>query len=146
MRTAGQLLTIKGNKTFSIPPNSNVYEALVLMEKHHIGALLVLEKEKLVGIFTERDYARNVALKGKTSKDTLISEVMTSKVITVGPDKSVENCMSIMTEKRVRHLPVIEKGHVMGLLSIGDLVKETISYQQSLIKQLKFRAKYSGIK
>jgi CBS domain-containing protein len=146
MKTAGQLLTIKGNKTFSIPPNSNVYEALVLMEKHHIGALLVLEKEKLVGIFTERDYARNVALKGKTSKDTLISEVMTSKVITVGPDKSVENCMSIMTEKRVRHLPVIEKGHVMGLLSIGDLVKETISYQQSLIKQLKFRAKYSGIK
>ena len=146
MKTAGQLLTIKGNKIHFIAPNSDVYEALVMMDKHHVGALLVLEAEKLVGIFTERDYARNVALKGKTSKTTLVSEVMTSEIITIGPEKSLEDCMNLMTEKRVRHLPVLEKGHVIGVLSIGDLVKETISYQQSLIKQLKFQAKYSKLK
>ncbi len=146
MKTAGQLLTIKGNKIHFIAPNSDVYEALVMMDKHHVGALLVLEAEKLVGIFTERDYARNVALKGKTSKTTLVSEVMTSEIITIGPEKSLEDCMNVMTEKRVRHLPVLEKGHVIGVLSIGDLVKETISYQQSLIKQLKFQAKYSKLK
>lgn len=146
MKTAGQLLTIKGTQIHSIAPNSDVYEALVIMDKHHVGALLVLEAEKLVGIFTERDYARNVALKGKTSKTTLVSEVMTSEIITIGPEKSLEDCMNVMTEKRVRHLPVLEKGHVIGVLSIGDLVKETISYQQSLIKQLKFQAKYSKLK
>ena len=146
MKTAGQLLTIKGNKIHFIAPNSDVYEALVMMDKHHVGALLVLEAEKLVGIFTERDYARNVALKGKTSKTTLVSEVMTSEIITIGPEKSLEDCMNVMTEKRVRHLPVLEKGHVIGVLSIGDLVKETISYQQSLIKQLEFQAKYSKLK
>lgn len=146
MKTAGQLLTIKGNKIHSIAPNSDVYEALVMMDKQHVGALLVLEAEKLVGIFTERDYARNVALKGKTSKTTLVSEAMTSEIITIGPEKSLEDCMNVMTEKRVRHLPVLEKGHVLGVLSIGDLVKETISYQQSLIKQLKFQAKYSKLK
>ena len=146
MKTAGQLLTIKGNKIHFIAPNSDVYEALVMMDKHHVGALLVLEAEKLVGIFTERDYARNVALKGKTSKTTLVSEVMTSEIITIGPEKSLEDCMNVMTENRVRHLPVLEKGHVIGVLSIGDLVKETISYQQSLIKQLKFQAKYSKLK
>ena len=146
MKTAGQLLTIKGNQIHSIAPNSDVYEALVMMDKHHVGALLVLEAEKLVGIFTERDYARNVALKGKTSKNTLVYEVMTSEIITIGPEKSLEDCMNVMTEKRVRHLPILEKGHVIGVLSIGDLVKETISYQQSLIKQLKFQAKYSKLK
>ena len=146
MKTAGQLLAIKGNQIHSIAPNRDVYEALVMMDKHHVGALLVLEAEKLVGIFTERDYARNVALKGKTSKNTLVSEVMTSEIITIGPEKSLEDCMNVMTEKRVRHLPVLEKGHVIGVLSIGDLVKETISYQQSLIKQLKFQAKYSKLK
>ena len=146
MKTAGQLLTIKGNQIHSIAPNRDVYEALVMMDKHHVGALLVLEAEKLVGIFTERDYARNVALKGKTSKNTLVSEVMTSEIITIRPEKSLEDCMNVMTEKRVRHLPVLEKGHVIGVLSIGDLVKETISYQQSLIKQLKFQAKYSKLK
>ena len=146
MKTAGQLLAIKGNQIHSIAPNRDVYEALVMMDKHHVGALLVLEAEKLVGIFTERDYARNVALKGKTSKNTLVSEVMTSEIITIRPEKSLEDCMNVMTEKRVRHLPVLEKDHVIGVLSIGDLVKETISYQQSLIKQLKFQAKYSKLK
>ena len=146
MKTAGQLLAIKGNQVLSIAPNSDVYEALVVMEKNHVGALLVLDAEKLVGIFSERDYARNVALKGKSSKNTLISEVMTSKVISISPEKTVEECMSIMTEKRIRHLPVLEKDNVIGVLSIGDLLKETLTYQQSLIKQLKFQAKYANIK
>ena len=146
MKTASQLLAIKGNQVLSIAPNSDVYEALVVMEKHHVGALLVLDAQKLVGIFSERDYARNVALKGKSSKNTLISEVMTSKVISISPEKTVEECMSIMTEKRIRHLPVLEKDNVIGVLSIGDLMKETFSHQQSLIKQLKFQAKYANIK
>lgn len=146
MKTAGQLLAIKGNQVLSIAPNSDVYEALVVMEKNHVGALLVLDAEKLVGIFSERDYARNVALKGKSSKNTLISKVMTSKVISISPEKTVEECMSIMTEKRIRHLPVLEKDNVIGVLSIGDLLKETLTYQQSLIKQLKFQAKYANIK
>ena len=146
MKTASQLLAIKGNQVLSIAPNSDVYEALVVMEKHHVGALLVLDAEKLVGIFSERDYARNVALKGKSSKNTLISEVMTSKVISISPNKTLEDCMSIMTEKRIRHLPVLEKDNVIGVLSIGDLMKETLTHQQSLIKQLKFQAKYANIK
>jgi len=146
MKTASQLLAIKGNQVLSIAPNSDVYEALVMMEKHHVGALLVLDAQKLVGIFSERDYARNVALKGKSSKNTLISEVMTSKVISISPNKTLEDCMSIMTEKRIRHLPVLEKNNVIGVLSIGDLMKETLSHQQSLIKQLKFQAKYANIK
>jgi CBS domain-containing protein len=146
MKTASQLLAIKGNQVLSIAPNSDVYEALVMMEKHHVGALLVLDAEKLVGIFSERHYARNVALKGKSSKNTLISEVMTSKVISISPYKTLEDCMSIMTEKRIRHLPVLEKDNVIGVLSIGDLMKETLIHQQSLIKQLKFQAKYANIK
>ena len=146
MKTASQLLALKGNQVLSIAPNSDVYEALVMMEKHHVGALLVLDAEKLVGIFSERDYARNVALKGKSSKNTLISEVMTSKVISISPDKTLEDCMSIMTEKRIRHLPVLEKDNVIGVLSIGDLMKETLIHQESLIKQLKFQAKYANIK
>ncbi len=136
MKTASQLLAIKGNQILSVSQNIDVYEELVIMGKHHVGALLVLEVEKLVGIFSERDYARNVALKGKTAKNTLISEVMTSKVISISPEKTVEDCMNVMSEKRIRHLPVVEKEHVIGVLSIGDLVKETITYQQFLIKQL----------
>ena len=136
MKTAAQLLALKGNQILSIPPSSDVYEALLIMEKHHVGALLVLEAGKLVGIFSERDYARNVALKGKTAKTTRISEVMSSHVITVSPDKTVEDCMRVMSDKRIRHLPVLENNNVIGVLSIGDLVKETITYQQFLIKQL----------
>lgn len=136
MKTARQLLTIKGNAILSVAPNSDVYDALVSMEKHHVGALLVLEAGKLIGIFSERDYARSVALKGKTSKNTLVSEIMSKDIISVTPDQTVEDCMNLMSDKRVRHLPVIDNGTLMGVLSIGDLVKETIEYQQSLIKQL----------
>jgi CBS domain-containing protein len=106
------------------------------MEKHHVGALLVIDTGRLVGIFSERDYARNIALKDKHPKNTLVSEIMSPKVITVSPEQTTEDCMSLMSDKRIRHLPVIEDGQVIGVLSIGDLVKETITYQQFLIQQL----------
>jgi CBS domain-containing protein len=108
----------------------------VILAEYKIGALIVLDGENLVGIFSERDYAREVILKGKSSKTTEISEVMTSKVLSAKPTDTVEHAMSLMTEHRIRHLPVVENDKVLGVLSIGDLVKETITYQQELIKQL----------
>lgn len=136
MKTAKQLLDMKGSSVFSVTSESLVYDALVIMAEHKIGALLVLDGDKLAGIFSERDYAREVVLRGKTSKTTAISEVMTDKLITVSPDTTVDECMNLMSGKRIRHLPVLENGKLLGVLSIGDLVKETIAYQQFLIKQL----------
>ena len=106
------------------------------MAEHDVGALLVMNKGKLAGIFSERDYARSVILKGLSSKQTSITEVMSAKVITVSPDQTVEDCMNLMTDKRIRHLPVLDQGKLIGVLSIGDLVKETIAYQRFLIEQL----------
>ena len=136
MKTARQLLAVKGNAILSVAPSSNVHDALISMEKHHVGALLVTDTGRLVGIFSERDYARNIALKDKHPKNTLVSEIMSPKVITVSPEQTTEDCMNLMSDKRIRHLPVIENGQVIGVLSIGDLVKETITYQQFLIQQL----------
>ena len=136
MKTARQLLAVKGNAILSVAPSSNVHDALISMEKHHVGALLVIDTGRLVGVFSERDYARNIALKDKHPKNTLVSEIMSPKVITVSPEQTTEDCMSLMSDKRIRHLPVIENGQVIGVLSIGDLVKETITYQQFLIQQL----------
>jgi CBS domain-containing protein len=136
MKTARQLLAVKGNAILSVAPSSNVHDALISMEKHHVGALLVIHTGRLVGIFSERDYARNIALKDKHPKNTLVSEIMSPKVITVSPEQTTEDCMNLMSDKRIRHLPVIENGQVIGVLSIGDLVKETITYQQFLIQQL----------
>lgn len=136
MKTARQLLDIKGGRIFSVASDSNVYDALLVMAEHRIGALLVMDGEQLAGIFSERDYAREVVIKGKTSRTTLVSEVMSTKLITVSPDISVDECMNLMSGKRIRHLPVIDGGKVVGVLSIGDLVKETIAYQEFLIKQL----------
>jgi CBS domain-containing protein len=115
-----------------------VYEALVIMAEKHVGALLVIDDNKLTGIFSERDYARSVVLKGKTSKDTPISEIMTAReyLITVTPKNTVEECLNLVNAKRIRHLPVMEGNKVVGIVSIGDLVKETIEYQQFLINQL----------
>lgn len=137
MKTVRQLLDIKGREIFSVNPDMLIYDALVIMAEHHIGALVVLHDDgSLAGIFSERDYAREVILKGKTSKNARVKEVMSTTVITVTPDHLVDTCMELMSGKRIRHLPVLENQRVVGVLSIGDLVKETIAYQQFLIKQL----------
>jgi CBS domain-containing protein len=137
MKTLQQLLDFKKHKeVVSIAPHRPVFDALVVLSEYKIGALVVLEGEKLVGIFSERDYAREVVLKGRSSKTTAIKEVMTSKVLFAKPTDTVEEAMSLMSEKRIRHLPIIADDKVVGVLSIGDLVKETITYQQELIKQL----------
>jgi CBS domain-containing protein len=137
MKTLQQLLDSKKYKeVISITPNRPVFDALVIMAEYKIGALVVLDGENLVGIFSERDYAREVILKGRSSKTTQIAEVMTHKVLSAGPNDSVDQGMSIMADRHIRHLPVVANGSVIGMLSIGDLVKETLSYQQDLIKQL----------
>lgn len=137
MKTLQQLLDNKKHKTvISIAPNRPVFDALVVLAEYKIGALVVLDGEKLVGVFSERDYAREIILKGRSSKITTISEVMSCNVLTVKPNNTVEEAMNIMSDKRIRHLPVLEGDKVIGMLSIGDLVKETIEYQQTLIKQL----------
>lgn len=136
MKTVHQLLETKGNKIHSVSPDTAVYDALVIMAQYRIGALLVCENKHLAGVFSERDYAREVVLKGKSSRTTPVKDVMSTTVITVGLDDDVEDCLNLMSGKRIRHLPVIENNVVVGVLSIGDLVKETIEYQQRLIKQL----------
>ncbi len=138
MKTLQQILKEKKIKELvSIEPNRSVYDALVILAEYKIGALTVIDStSKMVGIFSERDYAREVALKGRSSKTTQISEVMTHDVLTGKPDDLVDATMSMMNEKRIRHLPIIENGQVIGMLSLGDLVKETISYQKQLIAQL----------
>ena len=121
----------------SVRPDDTVFTALTLLARHDIGALVVLDGGRLVGIFSERDYARKIALKGKASKDTLVREIMSEKVCCVTLDETVEECMALMTEQRIRHLPILGVGdRVIGILSIGDLVKETISDQQFTIEQL----------
>lgn len=137
MKTLQQLLDGKKYKeVISIAPNRPVFDALVILAEYKIGALIVLDGQNLVGIFSERDYAREVILKGRSSKTTSISEVMTCKVLTAQPNDTVDHALSLMTEHRIRHLPVVADEKVVGVLSIGDLVKETIAYQQELIKQL----------
>jgi CBS domain-containing protein len=137
MKTVQQLLDSKKYKeVISIAPHRPVFDALVVLAEYKIGALIVLNGDKLVGIFSERDYAREVILQGKSSKTTPISEVMTSDVISAKLTDSVEQAMTVMSDKHIRHLPVVDNGKVVGMLSIGDLVKETIEYQQRLIKQL----------
>jgi len=137
MKTLQQLLECKKYKeVISIAPHRPVFDALVILAEYKIGALLVIDGEKLIGIFSERDYAREVILKGRSSKTTQISEVMTDKVLSAKPSDNVEYAMSLMSEKRIRHLPVVDNEKVLGMLSIGDLVKETMAYQQELIKQL----------
>jgi CBS domain-containing protein len=135
MKTARQLLEEKPG-IVSIAPEASVFAALERMAEHDIGALVVLEGPVLAGMLSERDYARKVILLGKSSRDIRVSEIMTRKVVCVGPDQTVDQCMALMTEKRCRHLPVLEGGQVIGVLSIGDLVKETISDQQFQIAQL----------
>jgi CBS domain-containing protein len=137
MKTIKQLLDNKKYKeVISIAPHRPVFDALVVLAEYKIGALVILEGDKLVGIFSERDYAREVVLQDRSSKTTPISEIMTTNVISSKLTDTVDQAMSVMSEKRIRHLPVVDNGKVIGMLSIGDVVKETIDYQQRLIKQL----------
>lgn len=131
------LLAEKGKEVWSIGPAQSVYQAIEMMALKEVGALTVLDDSgQLIGIVSERDYARKVILKGKSSKDTHISDIMTESVITVGPDLKVKDCLGIMTDKKVRHLPVVEDGRLSGILSVGDLVKAIISEQGHLIGEL----------
>ena len=130
------LLHHKGTALWSIAPEATVFDAIKLMADKNIGSLLVMSGDQLVGIFTERDYTRKIALQGKTSKATRVDEVLSSKIISVTPDHTVEECMRLMTENRVRHLPVLANNKVTGLVSIGDLVNWTISAQDAAIAQM----------
>jgi len=130
------ILHNKGNAVFSVDPNMMVYRAIELMCEKNIGGLLIVEDEKLVGIFTERDYARKLILKGKSSKDTPIKDLMTSNLVTVTPDTSIDDCMRVMTGRKIRHLPVLDKGQLVGLISIGDVVHYVIEEQKSIIEHL----------
>ena len=136
MKTITQLLRAKGREVLSISPEASVFEALQVMAEKNVGALLVVEGERLVGIFSERDYARKVILKGKSSKEIPVREIMSSHVLYVRPQQTIEDCMALMTDKRVRHLPVLEEERVVGVISIGDVVKAIISEQEFIIEQL----------
>lgn len=136
MASVAQLLESKGEAVYTIAPDDSVFSALEQMAEHDVGALPVVEKNKLVGLISERDYARKVILHGRTSRDLKVREIMTGQVMCAAPDDDVEQCMAVMTEKRVRHLPVLEKGQLVGLVSIGDLVKSIIGEQQFVIEQM----------
>ncbi|WP_437879941.1 CBS domain-containing protein [Pseudomonas sp. LRF_L74] len=137
MKTVAQMLRTKSSSNVhAIGPNQTVLQALQLMAEHNVGALLVTEGDRLLGIFTERDYARKGVLQGRSSIATPVRDVMSVPVVTVEPRQSIRECMTLMTERHLRHLPVVEEGRLQGLLSIGDLVKETIAEQDGLIQHL----------
>ena len=136
MRTVKQLLDDKGRRVVAIAPEEPVLAAVQLMADNHIGAVLVMRGNQLVGILSERDYARKVILKGRSSSDTAAWEIMSAPVVTVGPHDTVNTCMRLMTDRRIRHLPVVEDDQVTGVLSIGDLIKAVIEEQQQEIAQL----------
>jgi CBS domain-containing protein len=137
MKSVAQILKSKADQTiYTIAPTASVFDAVKLMAEKNIGALVVMEGEKVVGIITERDYARKIVLMARSSKDTPVHAIMTSSALYVSPDQRSEECMALMTENRVRHLLVIHSGKLIGLVSIGDLVKDTISEQKFIIQQL----------
>jgi CBS domain-containing protein len=136
MKSLKQLLAAKGNQVYSIGPDAKVIEALQLMAQKDVGALAVLEGGRLVGMLSERDYARKVTLHGKSSQDVPVRDIMTAEVVRIGPDITIEACMALVTQRRIRHLPVCEGDKLIGLVSIGDLVKEVIADQEQTIKQL----------
>jgi CBS domain-containing protein len=130
------ILNEKGRQVYSLPSDVTVFEAIQIMCDKNIGGLVIVDDDQLVGIFTERDYARKVVLRGKSSKDTLLHEVMTSRVITVSSDESVEECMELMTNRHIRHLPIMDNGRLCGLVSIGDVVRFVIHEQKEIIHHL----------
>ena len=136
MSTVRNLLQKKGNAVFSVTPDSSVYDALEYLEEKNLGCLVVIENETLIGVFTERDYARKVILKGRSSKETFIKDIMSSRPIFVDCDTSIDDCMELMTDKFIRHLPVLENGKMVGLVSIGDIVKYIIDEKNFIIENL----------
>lgn len=136
MTNIKQLLDIKGREILAIGPDDTVFDAIKKMADHNVGSLVVLDGKHLIGIITERLYARNVFLKGRSSPKTIVKEIMSTRVVCVRPEQSVEECMAVMTEKAVRHLPVLENKQVIGIISIGDLVKSVIDDQKFTIEQL----------
>ena len=136
MKKVRELLENKGTEVWSIAPDASVYDALAVMAEKNIGALPVMDEGTLTGILSERDYTRNVVLQGRTARDTQVRDIMTERPVCVGPEQTVEECMALMTDKRVRHLPVLDDNQVVGIVSIGDAVKAIISEQQFIIEQL----------
>ena len=136
MKSVKEILDMKGHDYWHVAPQSTVFDAIKLMADKEVGSVLVMDNGTIVGIITERDYARKVILEGKSSPRLPVTEVMSTKVLYARPDQSVEECMALVTDKRVRHLPVMDNGDILGVVSIGDLVKEVITEQQFTIKQL----------
>jgi CBS domain-containing protein len=136
MQTVRDILKGKGSDVWSVEPDATVFEALQRMAEKEVGALVVIQGTQIVGLMSERDYARKIILHGRASPTTLVKEIMTSPVMYIHLDQAIEECMSLMTEKRMRHLPVIDKGNLVGLISIGDIVKSIIADQQFIIEQL----------
>jgi len=136
MQTIRQILEDKGYEVYSVRPGASVYSAIELMAENGVGALMVMEDDKTVGLISERDYARKVILKGRSSKDTEVREIMTTHVVCAHPEQTVEECMALMTEKRVRHLPIMDGERLVGIVSIGDLVRTIIAEQRFIIEQL----------
>jgi signal-transduction protein with cAMP-binding, CBS, and nucleotidyltransferase domain len=134
--TIGSLIEKKGGRIWSLEPTATVYDAIAMMAEKKVGALPIIDRGQLLGIVSERDYARKVILQGRSSKETSVTEIMSSPVVSVSPSQTVEECMRLVTEKRFRHLPVTEGGRVVGMVSIGDLVKWVITAQQETIEQL----------
>jgi len=137
MPTAHDILRFKGRSVHSVRPTDTVLKALGTMAEHDVGAVLVIEGGEVVGVLSERDYARKVALVGRSSRDSPVSAIMTTEVVSVAPERTIEECMALMTERRLRHLPVIENRRLVGLISIGDLVKAMIDEQEFTIRELK---------
>jgi CBS domain-containing protein len=136
MTTVRDILDRKGRQIFSIHPADSVYRALEIMSEHRVGALMVTEDDRLVGVVSERDYARKIALNGRSSRETKVADIMTKQVYCITPRARIEDCMALMTEKSVRHLPVVDGERIDGVISIGDVVKATIVHQEFIIEQL----------